>query len=1370
MKRLFQSTLLAACTVLLAANAGLQAQTVPVGSGSYTKTFPGVDAAGRNGYPSGTPFTTGQAAQRPVPTNDWWSNKLKNPHSDNLFTYPFTLKTKNSGLVVTYIPWGPIDNIEPVVVGVSGLNAPQARVADYSDWTVTMDWTAGTKQFGATAGLGMPFLHFTKGSSDVATVQVNQGTATVANEVLRIENARNGADFAVYAPVGSVWVQSGNTYTSTLNGKNYWSLAFLPLTAPSVAAAAAQFAPYAYVVPVNTRAEWSYNAATSVVTTQFTADVAVKEGLDSVLLMGLLPHQWSSLAPGSAAPSGPTYPTVRGTLKCLAANAFTVQDTFHGILPTLPYVDPYSAGFQPLELSSKIQLLQNDPLATWTDSYNEGQEMNRLIQTARAAELTQDTAAFGLLFQTVKERLEDWLHYQSGEVAFLFYYNSTWSALLGYPAGHGQDLNLNDHHFHWGYFIHAASFVEQFEPGWAASWGPMINLLVRDAASPRRNDALFPYLRSFSPYAGHSWANGFATFPQGNDQESTSESMQFNSSLIHWGSVTGNDSIRNLGIYLYVTEQRAVEEYWFDQRQRNFGPTQPHALVSRVWGNSYDNGTFWTGDIAASFGIELYPIHGGSLYLGHDTLYAHQLWLEMEQKTGILSNAPNVNLWHDIYWQYLSFTNPQKALNLYNSYPGRSLKFGVSDAFTYHWLHAMNALGRVAKGIRANHPLAAAFIRAGDTTYVAQNYGATPKTVLFSTGYALTVPPRTLATSKDIALKGALTTSFPAAYPGGTVTVSAQVTGGTPTQVVFFCGDTAFAAVAQAPFTAVSPPLPSGKHAFYARVYSGASFALTNVAGVLVGDQIPFNGTPIALPGTFPAGHYDAFSGGNASGVCYQDGTRANLGDFRPDEYVDAKTQAAEGPYVGWTANGEWLEFTVDAAQAGLYQMQLRYASGNAQGGGPLQLFSDGVPITSVFTLSGTGNWSTWGTKTLAGVPLKSGVQVLRIAFLGGELNLGKLTWTYTGPLPYTLPVADAGSNAVAVLPATTAALNGSASTAGSNGPIAVLWTQVYGPSTAVFANNAALQTSVSNLQAGIYLVRLTVADSLHADADEVYVIVGSSPNVPPTVSLSSPQPGQTFLEGDSVRVRASVSDLNDSVVRVDFYANGLRWASRSSGPWEATWHPGLGQHVLRAVAFDAWGDSSVSAARNTRVDPAPKCVGTSWNGDFKYRFSDADNNPTLTFIPTQAGTGSPTCILYYGTDPGSMPGYPVQPNVPYTLQASKGTLLYFYYTYSYLGGTERNTSGNKNTYVVGSCTNLGWTEADGTKIQLRPNPAHDWLQVEGLTEPTRMRSTNALGQSKEWTVEPNTPIFVGDWPSGVYFLEVFEGSFPQVFTFVCVP
>ena len=145
--------------------------------------------------------------------------------------------------------------------------------------------------------------------------------------------------------------------------------------------------------------------------------------------------------------------------------------------------------------------------------------MNRMIQTARIADQTGDYEARDNMIATIKERLEDWLKAESGEVAFIFYYNNDWSTMIGYPAGHGQDNNINDHHFHWGYFIHAAAFMEQFEPGWANEWGGMINLLIRDAASYDRDDQDFPFLRNFSPYAGHSWANGFASFPGGNDQE-----------------------------------------------------------------------------------------------------------------------------------------------------------------------------------------------------------------------------------------------------------------------------------------------------------------------------------------------------------------------------------------------------------------------------------------------------------------------------------------------------------------------------------------------------------------------------------------------------------------------------------------------------------------------------------------------------------------------------------------------------------------------------------------------------------------------------------------------------------------------------------
>ncbi len=659
---------------------------------------------------------------------------------------------------------GVIGDSAPIQVGLQGLNTDKTTVSDYSDWTVTMNWKDSNHEMNVTSGIGMPFLYFEKDANDVVEIKVNSGTASINDEILIVENASDGQDFVFYAPSGSNWVQSGNLYTSTLNGKDYWSMAMLPQNTSSVNSTAQDLKKYAYVFPTNTTTSWSYTENNSKVTTTFQVETDIKEGSNSNMLLGLLPHQWYNTSSNSPVPSAYTYSSVRGELKMLEGNSFIVENTFKGILPTIPYLANYSAGFSPSNLDAKISQIENDGLATWTDSYNEGQVMNRLIQTARIADQTGNIEARNKMIATVKQRLEDWLTYTSGEVAFLFYYNDTWSAMLGYPAGHGQDNNINDHHFHWGYFIHAAAFMEQFEPGWASKWGDMINILIRDAASYDRNDTQFPFLRNFSPYAGHSWANGFATFPQGNDQESTSESMQFASSLIHWGTITENNTIRDLGIYIYTTEQTAVEEYWFDVYERNFKANQQYSLVSRVWGNSYDNGTFWTADIAASYGIEMYPIHGGSFYLGHNQQYAQKLWTEISQNTGVLSKENNDNLWHDTYWKYLSMVNPQEAVNLYNAYPERNLKFGISDAQTYHWLHSINAMGVIDATITADYPIAGVFKQNGETTYVAHNYSDSEITVNFSDGFKLTVPENQMRTNRDIDASGVLSSRFHASF------------------------------------------------------------------------------------------------------------------------------------------------------------------------------------------------------------------------------------------------------------------------------------------------------------------------------------------------------------------------------------------------------------------------------------------------------------------------------------------------------------------------------------------------------------------------------------------------------------------------------
>ncbi|MGK0413731.1 MAG: endo-1,3(4)-beta-glucanase, partial [Polaribacter sp.] len=1211
---LFLSFILACFTIT--------AQTTQVGSGSYTNTHPGADAAGRNGFPSGTPQLSGNAIGKPVPTNDWWSKLIKENHADNLFNYPMTMKTTNTGLIVTYIPFGVIGDSAPIEVGLTGLNASRTTVSDYSDWTMTMNWQDSEHELKATSGIGMPFLYFEKDADDIVSIKVNSGSASIANEMLTIENASGGADFVFYAPLGSIWEQAGNVYTSTLNGKDYWSMAMLPQNTSNVNSVAQDLKKYAYVFPTNTTTSWSYNESNSKVTTTFTTDVDVKEGTHSNMLLGLLPHQWYNLASNSPTPNTYEYSSIRGELKMLDGNSFMVENTYRGILPTIPYLANYSEGFSPSDLDAKISQIENDGLATWTDSYNEGQVMNRLIQTARIADQTGNIEARDKMIATIKERLEDWLSHESGEVAFLFYYNSDWSAMIGYPAGHGQDNNLNDHHFHWGYFIHAAAFMEQFDPGWAAEWGDMINVLIRDAASFDRNDTQFPFLRNFSPYAGHSWANGFATFPQGNDQESTSESMQFASSLIHWGTITENNSIRDLGIYIYTTEQTAVEEYWFDVYERNFQANQQYSLVSRVWGNSYDNGTFWTADIAASYGIEMYPIHGGSFYLGHNQEYSKKLWAEIESNTGVLSREDNDNLWHDTYWKYLSFTDPQKAVDLYNAYPERNLKFGISDAQTYHWLHSVNAMGVIDATITADYPIAAVFKQNEETTYVAHNYSDTEITVSFSDGFKLTVPANQMKTSRDIDVSGVLSSDFTQAFPGGSVNLSAVITGEGVTTVEFFDGATSIGEATTAPYQIKASNLTLGVHGFFAKVFVNDQFNVTNIVNVQVGEQVPYTGAPIAIPGVIEPGFYDKFEGGIGQNIAYIDTSIGNNGDFRTEENVDAAQNTQEGAIVGWTGAGEWIEYTIDVQTAGVYDMSFRYASGNSEGGGPFHFEIEGKKVSPDIIVQNSGDWDTWGSESVTDIELIKGQQVLRLFIQNGEFNLGKMTFTYKEALSFVPPIADAGENISITLPNTTATLNGSESNDPEGQDITYNWEQVYGPSIITFDDNTLVSPNISNLVAGVYKCKLSVSDGSYSAIDEVLIIVSATGNLSPTIAINSPNDGSSFKEGEAITINTVATDLDGTITLVEFFEGTTKLGEDVTAPFSYVWNGvSVGNYEITAVAIDNNDAKTTSEVVNISVSEEKLCSETSteaqqggFSQGYEVTFETIGTNVTITF------------------------------------------------------------------------------------------------------------------------------------------------------------
>ena len=166
-----------------------------------------------------------------------------------------------------------------------------------------------------------------------------------------------------------------------------------------------------------------------------------------------------------------------------------------------------------------------------------------------------ETATRDKLLGLIKGRLQDWF---TAGGANEFSYDKDWKTLTGYPASYGSDTELNDHHFHYGYYVYAAAIVAQYDQAWAAdsAWGGMVKTLVRDAANPSRTDTAFPFLRGFDVYAGHSWASGHQGFAAGNNQESSSESINLSAGLVLWGSATGDTALRDLGSYLLTTESR----------------------------------------------------------------------------------------------------------------------------------------------------------------------------------------------------------------------------------------------------------------------------------------------------------------------------------------------------------------------------------------------------------------------------------------------------------------------------------------------------------------------------------------------------------------------------------------------------------------------------------------------------------------------------------------------------------------------------------------------------------------------------------------------------------------------------------------------
>ena len=406
------------------------------------------------------------------------------------------------------------------------------------------------------------------------------------------------------------------------------------------------FLPHAYTFVTGSTSSFSVDQLTEKVITTYQLQTQTMEGAPSTPLQALSATQYNNLTSDEtpllmtdASNNYLSYVSPHGEMLLWNGPVFRTELQYTGILPQVPslpgsdttddgtlwhnYLLPILQG-----VSTQAQadgLLVLDQLFPVQNNYIQAQSMYGASQLVPILlEISQNTTDLGLsandrvqaaafaeqIYNQVKNLMSAWLSVSDDQRLQQIYYQPAqivvdgalaqgWQSLLTILSGFGSSEKLNDHQLIAGYFIKVAAFLAQYDTEWGETsiqvkngmtvdtlvgqMGDIINMMIDDAANDNRSSTVFPFMRNFDVYAGHSWADGAANDNQGTNLESSSEALNFDAALIQWGQVTGNRTTTDIGVYMYTTELQSVNTYWFS----DLNTTDPKGNATNVIPQQY---------------------------------------------------------------------------------------------------------------------------------------------------------------------------------------------------------------------------------------------------------------------------------------------------------------------------------------------------------------------------------------------------------------------------------------------------------------------------------------------------------------------------------------------------------------------------------------------------------------------------------------------------------------------------------------------------------------------------------------------------------------------------------------------------------------
>ncbi|KAF7597074.1 hypothetical protein BBP40_010548 [Aspergillus hancockii] len=289
----------------------------------------------------------------------------------------------------------------------------------------------------------------------------------------------------------------------------------------------------------------------------------------------------------------------------------------------------------------------------------------------------------GLAASTLNELKTAFSRFVDNRQQFPLVYDNVWKGVVSSASYDGGDSGAdfgntfyNDHHFHYGYFIHAAAIIGSLDPSWIQDNKDWVNMLVRDAGNAATEDPLFPFSRGFDWFHGHSWAKGLFESFDGKDEESTSEDAMFAYALKMWGQTTGDASMEARGNLMLGILRRSLHNYFLMETDNKNQPPQfvPNKVTGILFENKVDHTTYFGANLEYVHGIHMLPLIPASPYV-RSQKFVMEEWNALFASDAASPAESVQGGWKGVLYANLALIDPVAAWN-----------FFAQPNFDYSWI------------------------------------------------------------------------------------------------------------------------------------------------------------------------------------------------------------------------------------------------------------------------------------------------------------------------------------------------------------------------------------------------------------------------------------------------------------------------------------------------------------------------------------------------------------------------------------------------------------------------------------------------------------------------------------------------------------